>query len=63
MHKKHTEEVEAYIDHEEDLDKGKFNIKMKKAIFELKTESTELKKTPREIEDEIKKVKVFIDRE
>lgn len=38
MHRKHQEEVKDYVDHSDNLDKDKFQQKIKKATFELYTD-------------------------
>ena len=45
MHKKHHEEVKEYEEVSDNLDKGKFNQKVKRITFELYTEQRDFKKT------------------
>ncbi|CDW82160.1 UNKNOWN [Stylonychia lemnae] len=62
MHKKHHEEVQDYEDFSENLDKDKFNKKVKRITFELQTEQKDFTKTADEMVKDKDKLKIYLDR-
>ena len=49
IHRKHQDEVQGFIEHQDDLDKDKFQQKVNRVVFEMKTESQDIQKAPEEI--------------
>lgn len=49
VHKKHHEEVGQYGDYTDEMDKDKLNVKIRKAVFELKSDSKDLQLMPWQI--------------
>ena len=45
------------------MDKDKFNSSLKKASFEMKTESQGMGKSAQDLALEVQKLKIFLDRE
>lgn len=62
IHKKHHDEVEDYKNEADVLDKDRFLGNARKATFKLKTDADEFGKDKGDLEKELKKLKIFVDR-
>jgi predicted nucleic acid-binding Zn-ribbon protein len=59
IHTKHHKEVDMYVKDADVLDKGKFVDKVKKAVFQLRTDATDISKSKEELEKDFKELKIF----
>ena len=62
IHKKHTEEVSEYERLSDNLDKGRFNQKVKKITFEILNEKKQVNSNMKEMQEEREKLKIYLDR-
>ena len=62
IHTKHHEEVEEYKKYEENMDKDKFNLKLKKTIFKLEKERHSVNDNVEDLRKELAVLRVKAER-
>ena len=62
LHKKHHEEVKQYEELADNMDKDKFNKKIKRATFQLQTDAKNYGKSIDQMKSEIENTKIYLER-
>jgi hypothetical protein len=62
MHKKHHEEVSEYEKYADNLDRGKFNTKVKRITFELHSEKRDYTKSLDSMEVKKEELRIYLER-